>query len=142
MKFDSNKIFFTHASFYPSTFLQPVNSSKNSILNWVLKLNFFISLQVIFFVYVWKKPRQIFYSFKPLFYSCKSQIHTEQAGLTIQFVIPWKISAIAFKKSKTNMMVVQMLLFFVSLCITHSLLERLTGSCLWIFIFLCIIIKT
>ena len=32
------------------------------------------------------------------FYSCKSEIHTKQTGLTIQFVIPQKISAIAFKK--------------------------------------------
>ena len=29
------------AFFYPSTFLQPVNSTKNSILNWVLTLNLF-----------------------------------------------------------------------------------------------------
>ena len=27
--------------FYPSTFLQPLNGSKNSILNWVLKPNLF-----------------------------------------------------------------------------------------------------
>ena len=30
-----------HAGFYPSTFLQLVNSTKNSILNWVLTLNLF-----------------------------------------------------------------------------------------------------
>ena len=35
---------FKNASFYPSTFLQPVNGSKNWILNWVLKLNLFKSL--------------------------------------------------------------------------------------------------
>ena len=34
---------------FPSTFLQPVNCSKNSILNWVLKLNLFIFFS--FFVY-------------------------------------------------------------------------------------------
>ena len=38
-----------------------------------------------------------------------------------------KIYAAVFKKSKTNMMVVQMLLFFVSACITHSLVERLSA---------------
>ena len=27
---------------FPSTFLQPVNGSKNSILNWVMKLNLFM----------------------------------------------------------------------------------------------------
>ena len=34
-------IYIDIAGFYPSTFLQPVNSSKNSILNRVLKLNLF-----------------------------------------------------------------------------------------------------
>ena len=29
------------SGFYPSTFLQPVNDSKNSIMNWVLKLRLF-----------------------------------------------------------------------------------------------------
>ena len=36
------------SDFNPSTFLQPVNSSKNSTLNWVLKLNLFKSVQVFF----------------------------------------------------------------------------------------------
>ena len=36
------------SGFHPSTFLQPVNSSKNSTLNWVLKLNLFKSVQVFF----------------------------------------------------------------------------------------------
>ena len=64
----------------------------------------------------------------------KSQIHTKQTGLTIRFVIPQKISATAFKNSKTITIVVQMLLFFVSLCITHSLVERmaaLTALAIW-----------
>ena len=29
---------------FPSTFLKPVNGGKNSILNWVLKLNLFLCL--------------------------------------------------------------------------------------------------
>ena len=32
---------------FSSTFLQPVNGSKNSILNWVLKLNLFISSKAL-----------------------------------------------------------------------------------------------
>ena len=49
------------SSFYPSTFLQPVNSSKNSI-----KLSFETqSLQVFLYVCL-ENPRQIFYSFTPL----------------------------------------------------------------------------
>ena len=50
------------------------------------------------------------------FYSCKPQICTKQTGLTIRFAIPQKSSGAAFKKSKTNMMVVQMLLFLF-LCV-------------------------
>ena len=38
--------------FYPTTFLQPVNSSKNSIFNWVLKLNLFKFFQVFFCIFV------------------------------------------------------------------------------------------
>ena len=37
------------SGFYPSTFLQSVNGSKNSILNSALKLSLFKSLQVFFF---------------------------------------------------------------------------------------------
>ena len=59
-----------HAGFYPSTFLQPVNSTKNSILNWVLTLNLF----KYFFVCLSRKTLDrysillhhwFFYSFKP-----------------------------------------------------------------------------
>ena len=43
---------------FPSTFLQPVNGSKNSILNWVMKLNLFM----FFFLFVFfKHPWKIFY---------------------------------------------------------------------------------
>ena len=40
------------SGFYPSTFLQSVNGSKNSILNSALKLSLFKSLQVFFFFFV------------------------------------------------------------------------------------------
>ena len=33
------KVIFGFVDIFPSTFLQPVNSSKNSILNWVLKID-------------------------------------------------------------------------------------------------------
>ena len=42
--------------YFPSTFLQPVNSGKNSILNWVMKLNlfmcFFLFLKNLFLSYL------------------------------------------------------------------------------------------
>ena len=44
------------AGFYPTTFLQPVNSSKNSILNWVLKLNLSKFFKVFFLYICLKKP--------------------------------------------------------------------------------------
>ena len=75
--------------FYRSTFLQLVNGSKNSILNWVLKLNFFRSLRIFLYVCL-ENPRQIFYSFTPLFLLYKPQIPTKQTGLTNRFVIPPK----------------------------------------------------
>ena len=39
---------------FPSTFLQLVNGSKNSILNWVMKLNLFVFFLVCFFKHPWK----------------------------------------------------------------------------------------
>ena len=55
--------------FYPSTFLQPKNGSKNSILNWVLTLNLF----KYFFVCLSRKTLErysillhhCFYSYEP-----------------------------------------------------------------------------
>ena len=95
--------------FYPSTFLQPVNGCKNSILNWVLKLNLFKPLQIFFCMFVSKTLDRLFILLHHCFYSGKPQICTKQTGLNIQ--LHKKISAAALKKSKTNMMVVQMLLF-------------------------------
>ena len=64
-------IYIDIAGFYPSTFLQPVNSSKNSILNQVLKLNLFKRLS--FFLSLCRKTldrfstllHHCFYSYKP-----------------------------------------------------------------------------
>ena len=109
--------------FYPNTFLQPVNGSKNSILNWVLKLNLLKSLQV-FFSYVCLDRSFILlhhcYSYKP-------QIRTKQTGLTNRFVITGKNICSCAQKIK-NMLVVQMLFFFGSAYVTYSLVERLCYS--------------
>ena len=41
---------FLRAGIFPSTFLQPVNSSKNWILNWVMKLNLFMCFSSFLFL--------------------------------------------------------------------------------------------
>ena len=47
LKFQKISSRWNHRSgFYPSTFLHPVNGSKNSILYWVFKLNLLKSLQL------------------------------------------------------------------------------------------------
>ena len=76
------RIVLTRAGFYPSTFLQPVNGRKNSILHWVLKLNFFKSLQV-FFLYVGleKSETDFCILLHHCFYFCKPQIRTKQNRL-------------------------------------------------------------
>ena len=51
--------------FYPSTFLQPLNGSKNSILNWVLKTNLF----KCFFLCLSKKTLDRFIILHHCFYS-------------------------------------------------------------------------
>ena len=48
-----------HSGFYPSTFLQPVNGSKISILNWVLKLN--LPVYARFFVCLSRKTLDRFF---------------------------------------------------------------------------------
>ena len=115
-----------NAGFYPSTFLQLANGSKNSFLNWVLKLYFLISLQVLFlYVYVEKPQTDFFILLHHCFYSCKPQIYTKQTGLTIRFVIPRKILCSCIQKIKNKHDGGEDVAFFVSACITHSLVERL-----------------
>ena len=48
-----------HTGIFPNTFLQPVNSSKSSILNWVMKLNLLMCF--CFFLFL-KHPWKIFHS--------------------------------------------------------------------------------
>ena len=54
---------------FPSTFLQPVNSSQNSILNWVMKLNL---LCVLFF----EKPLKNFPLCSPILPNLRLISHT------------------------------------------------------------------
>ena len=79
----------------------------------VLKRNFFKSLQVFFVCLSRKTLGRLFIHLGYCFYSCKPQVRTKQIGLNIRFRIRQKNSGAAFKKSKTNMMVVQMLLFLL-----------------------------
>ena len=59
------------------------------------------------------------------FYSCKPQIYTNQTGLTIRFAIPRKILCSCVQKIKNKHDGGPDVAFFVSACITHSLVERL-----------------
>ena len=112
----------TTPGFYPSTFLQLVNGSKNSILNWVLKLNLFKSLQVFFLHVCQQKPKRFFIILHHWF---KHQVLTEQTDLTNQFIIQWKYLCSCVQKIKNkhdsggNVV-------FLFLRVTHSLVERLT----------------
>ena len=85
----------------------------------------FNSLQVFGFLCLSSKTLDRFFILlHHCFCSNKSQIRTSQSGITVRFINPRKkISAAAFKKSKTNMMVVQMLGWggVVSMCLTHRL---------------------
>ena len=84
----------------------------------------FNSLQVFGFLCLSSKTLDRFFILlHHCFCSNKSQICTSQSGITVRFINPRKkISTAAFKKSKTNMMVVQMLgRGVVSMCLTHRL---------------------
>ena len=118
---------FLCAGFYPTTFLQPVDGSKNSILNWVLKLNFFKSLQVFFVCLSGKTLDRFFIILHHCFYFCKPQIRTKQTGLTIKFAIPQKNLCSCVQKIKNKHDGGADVAFFVSVCITHSLVERLSA---------------
>ena len=52
----------TKAGIFPNTFIQPVNGSKNSILNWVMELNLFMFLLFFFF----EKPLKYFPFYSPI----------------------------------------------------------------------------
>ena len=60
-KVDARNICYAEAGIYPSTILQPVNGSKNLVLNWVIKI---ISLYVLFlFFFGFEKPSKEFLFF-------------------------------------------------------------------------------
>ena len=63
--------------------------------------------------------QQCFYSFKP-------QIHTKQTGLTIRLAIPQKNLCRWVQKTRNKHDGDADVAFFVSACITHSLVERLS----------------
>ena len=48
---------------FPGTFLQLANSSKDSILNWLMKLNLFM----FFFFFVFETPLKYFSFYSPIF---------------------------------------------------------------------------
>ena len=85
--------------FYPTTFLQPVNGSKNSILNWVLKLNLFKFFQVFFYLSR-KTIDRFFILLQYCFYSYKHRILKKQKGLTNRFVILRKNMQLRSKNQK------------------------------------------
>ena len=82
---------------FPSTFPQPVNGSKNSILNWVMKLN----LYVFFFFFVFEAPLKEFLTYFPLlltlwFKYLQTRI---QKHVCIIFKIPMKIREKGFSRN-------------------------------------------
>ena len=90
IKFEYSGNICTCLGFYPSTLLQPVNSSKNAIL-----IEFWNSISSFlckyFFACLSGKILDRFFIFlSHCFYSCKPQIHTKETGLIIQFVITQK----------------------------------------------------
>ena len=115
------------SGFYPSTFLQVVKGSKISILNWVWKLIFFKYLQLFFLCLSRKTLDRFFILLHHCFYSCKPQIRTQQTSLTIQFAIPQKNLCSCVQKIKNKHDGGADVAFFVSVCITHSLVERLSA---------------
>ena len=117
-----------HSSgFYPSTFLHAVNGSKNSILYWVFKLNLLKSLQVFSLCLSRKTLDRFFILLHHCFCSYKPQICTNQTGLTIRFITPQKSLCSCVQKIKNKHDGgADVCFFFVSVCVTHSLVERLT----------------
>ena len=111
--------------FYPSTFLQPVNGCKNSILNWVLNLNFFKSLQVFFYMFFYKNPRQI-YSFTPLFLLLQVSNMYKTNRLNYLICNSTNKSLQLRSKNQKQAWWCRCCFFFVSAYVTHSLVERLS----------------
>ena len=55
------------ADIFPSTFLHPINGSKNSILNWLMKLNLFMCFFFFFCFLKHCRPWKIFHSIHLVF---------------------------------------------------------------------------
>ena len=114
------------AGFYPSPFLQSANGSKNSILNWVLKLNLFKSL-TYFLCFCLEKPCIDFLFFYTIVFTLISFKYLQKTGLNNRFVISREnlfscVQKIKNKHDGGTHVVVSFLLPRV----THSLVERVT----------------
>ena len=106
----------TIALVYPSTFLQLVNSSKNSILNWLLKLNLFN-----YFFCMFRKTLDRYFI---LLYHCCYPHKRKQTGLTYRFIILEKNLCSCIQKIKKKHGSADFF-FLISVYDTHSLVERL-----------------
>ena len=91
----------------------------NSISSFLCKY-FFVCLSG-------KTLDRFFIPFHHCFYSCKPQICTKQTGFTIQFIIPQKNLCSCIQEIKSKHDGAADVAFFVSACITHSLVERLAA---------------
>ena len=106
LKYLSIKIFLwkTKTRHFPSTFLQPVNGSKKSILNWVMKLSLFVFFVFLFLRHLWK----IFHSihlFFLLFWLRYLQTHMKEKYMYLFSQVFFKTNhkTLKFKeKSKKN----------------------------------------
>ena len=87
IKLCSNKIV-KLSKFFLVIFSLEFYGSKNSILNWFLKLNLFKFLQVFF----------LFILLHHCFYSISHKYIQNKQALTNRFLVPWKILCTAFRK--------------------------------------------
>ena len=79
---------------FPSTFPQPVNGSKNSILNWVMKLNLYMFFSSLFLKHPWKNFWSICLFF--LLFGLNTYKHAYRKHVCMIFKIPIKIREKAF----------------------------------------------
>ena len=96
-----------YTGIFPSTFKQPVNCSKNSILNWVMKFSlfmFFVCLFVCFFL----TPLKKFSFYSPIFITLwfrYLQTHLKESSMYLSsqhfFKIPHKTLKSQEKSKKT-----------------------------------------
>ena len=113
-------------------FIQALFYSQYTVVktqSWIEFWNSFYSFlwKYFFCMFVWKNLDRFFILLHHCFYSCKPQVHTKQTGLTIWFIIPQKNCCSCIQKIKNKHDGGADVAFFVSVCITHSLVERLAA---------------